>query len=72
MLEAALASELRNLRAEHPSVALTRATFASVLHRLAENDRAEHEAKEALRAALIQPAGSRYRVKVERLIGKIR
>lgn len=67
LLERALASELRALGEENPSLAFTRAQLAQVLDRLGETGAAEREAHEALRVVASQPVGSRFRTQVEQI-----
>lgn len=67
----ALATEERSLGLDHPSTSYTRAKLAGCLARLGRAEDARIQAKRALKAVSTQPAGSTYRVQVERVARKI-
>ena len=67
----ALTAQEASLGANHPSTAFTRASLARVLDLLGETDPAHTEAERALQAVANQPAGSRFRTRVEEIAAQI-
>lgn len=67
----ALATRESSLGMDHPYTAFTRASLAEVLDLMGETESARAEAERALQAVANQPAGSRFRVRVEGVAERI-